>query len=203
MRQHVHAQRHALQRAVALLRSRRRHQRAAGLGQVHGHRRGGRGDRHGVSPACRSRRQHPAGLRLHLATRSSRTTATAATAMPAIRATGSTRANAAPAIRRRSRRAAGTARTWPARSPRVTNNSNGVAGVAFNARVVPARVLGKCGGYTSDIADAIIWTSGGTVSGVPANANPAKVLSISLGGGGAAAPPRRTPSTRRGRAARR
>src|SRR5687768_504343 len=66
----------------------------------------------------------------------------------------------------------------------VTNNANGVAGVAFNARVVPARVLGKCGGYTSDIADAIVWTSGGTVSGVPANANPAKVLSISLGGGG-------------------
>ncbi len=66
----------------------------------------------------------------------------------------------------------------------VTNNANGVAGVAFNAKVVPARVLGKCGGYTSDIADAIVWTSGGAVSGVPANANPAKVLSISLGGGG-------------------
>ena len=66
-----------------------------------------------------------------------------------------------------------------------TNNSLGVAGVAFNARIVPARVLGKCGGFTSDIADAIVWTSGGTVSGVPANANPAKVLSISLGGSGA------------------
>ena len=67
----------------------------------------------------------------------------------------------------------------------LTNNSLGVAGVAFNARVVPARVLGKCGGFTSDIADAIIWSSGGTVSGVPANANPAKVISMSLGGGGA------------------
>jgi serine protease len=66
-----------------------------------------------------------------------------------------------------------------------TNNSLGVAGVAFNARIVPARVLGKCGGFTSDIADAIVWTSGGTVSGVPANANPAKVLIISLGGSGA------------------
>jgi serine protease len=65
-----------------------------------------------------------------------------------------------------------------------SNNSSGVAGVAFNARVVPARVLGKCGGYTSDIADAIVWTSGGSVSGVPANANPAKVLNISLGGEG-------------------
>jgi serine protease len=65
-----------------------------------------------------------------------------------------------------------------------TNNSLGVAGVAFNAKIVPARVLGKCGGYTSDIADAIIWVSGGSVSGVPANANPAKVINISLGGTG-------------------
>ena len=42
----------------------------------------------------------------------------------------------------------------------VTNNSNGVAGVAFNARILPVRVLGKCGGYTSDIADAILWAAG-------------------------------------------
>ncbi len=66
-----------------------------------------------------------------------------------------------------------------------TNNSLGVAGVAYNAKIVPARVLGKCGGYTSDIADAITWTSGGTVTGVPANANKAKVLNLSLGGTGA------------------
>lgn len=64
----------------------------------------------------------------------------------------------------------------------ITNNSTGVAGVAFNARVLPVRVLGRCGGYTSDIADAIVWASGGTVSGVPANPNPAKVASLSLGG---------------------
>ncbi|WP_445767102.1 S8 family peptidase [Rheinheimera sp.] len=67
----------------------------------------------------------------------------------------------------------------------VTNNNNGVAGVAYNAKIVPVRVLGKCGGYTSDIADGIIWASGGTVSGVPANANPADVINMSLGGGGA------------------
>ena len=66
----------------------------------------------------------------------------------------------------------------------VTNNASGVAGVAFNAKVVPARVLGKCGGYTSDIADAITWASGGTVGGVPANANPARVINMSLGGSG-------------------
>ncbi len=66
-----------------------------------------------------------------------------------------------------------------------TNNGVGVAGVAFNAKVVPVRVLGKCGGYTSDIADAIIWSSGGSVAGVPVNANPARVINMSLGGGGA------------------
>ena len=66
-----------------------------------------------------------------------------------------------------------------------TNNSVGVAGVAYGAKIVPVRVLGKCGGYTSDIADAIIWSSGGTVTGVPANAYPARVINMSLGGGGA------------------
>ena len=66
-----------------------------------------------------------------------------------------------------------------------TNNSTGVAGVAYNARIVPVRVLGKCGGYTSDIADAITWSSGGSVTGAPVNASKAKVLNLSLGGSGA------------------
>ena len=65
-----------------------------------------------------------------------------------------------------------------------TNNGLGVAGVAFGARVVPVRALGRCGGYTSDIADAIIWSAGGTVTGVPINVNPAQVLNLSLGGSG-------------------
>jgi serine protease len=67
----------------------------------------------------------------------------------------------------------------------LTNNASGIAGIAYNAKIVPARVLGKCGGYTSDIADAITWASGGTVSGVPANANKAQVINMSLGGSGA------------------
>ena len=66
----------------------------------------------------------------------------------------------------------------------VTNNGEGVAGVAYDAKVVPVRVLGKCGGLTSDIADGIIWASGGSVSGVPANSNPADVINMSLGGSG-------------------
>jgi len=65
-----------------------------------------------------------------------------------------------------------------------TNNGIGVAGVAYNARILPVRVLGKCGGYTSDIADGIVWASGGTVAGVPANPNKARVINMSLGGDG-------------------
>lgn len=66
-----------------------------------------------------------------------------------------------------------------------THNSQGVAGVAFNAKVVPVRVLGKCGGSLSDIADAMVWASGGSVSGVPDNAYPADIINMSLGGSGA------------------
>lgn len=64
----------------------------------------------------------------------------------------------------------------------VTNNGLGVAGVAFDAKVQPVRVLGHGGGYTSDIADAIVWASGGSVNGVPANPTPAEVINLSLGG---------------------
>jgi serine protease len=64
----------------------------------------------------------------------------------------------------------------------VTNNSKGVAGVAYGAKVIPLRVLGKCGGLTSDIADAIMWAAGFSVPGVPANANPARTINMSLGG---------------------
>ena len=66
----------------------------------------------------------------------------------------------------------------------LTNNGTGGAGTAPEAKLVHARVLGRCGGSTSDIADAIVWASGGTVAGVPANANPAEVVNLSLGGSG-------------------
>ena len=66
----------------------------------------------------------------------------------------------------------------------VTNNGVGGAGVAPQAKIVPVRVLGRCGGYSSDIADAMVWAAGGTVAGVPANPNPAEVINMSLGGGG-------------------
>ncbi|MBD0711548.1 MULTISPECIES: S8 family peptidase [unclassified Streptomyces] len=64
----------------------------------------------------------------------------------------------------------------------VANNTKGIAGIAYHAKIQPVRVLGKCGGTSSDIADAITWASGGSVPGVPANATPAKVINLSLGG---------------------
>jgi serine protease len=69
----------------------------------------------------------------------------------------------------------------------VTNNAAGVAGTAFGAKVMPVRALGTCGGFTSDIADGIIWASGGSVPGVPSlsASNAADVINMSLGGGGA------------------
>ncbi|VXC00326.1 Extracellular protease [Luteimonas sp. 9C] len=66
-----------------------------------------------------------------------------------------------------------------------TNNALGAAGLAYNAKVLPLRALGRCGGYGSDIADAIVWASGGSVPGLPANENPAEVINLSLGGGSA------------------
>jgi serine protease len=67
----------------------------------------------------------------------------------------------------------------------VSNNGVGGAGVAPGAKVQPVRAMGKCGGFTSDIADAIIWASGGSVPGVPTNPTPARVINLSLGGMGA------------------
>ena len=70
----------------------------------------------------------------------------------------------------------------------VGGNALGVIGVAHRAKVLPLRVLGKCGGYTSDISDAMVWASGGTVTGVPTNTRRAKVINLSLGGTGACSP---------------
>jgi len=66
----------------------------------------------------------------------------------------------------------------------LSNNSTGVAGINWNSKILPVRALGKCGGFTSDIAEAMRWAAGLAVSGVPNNANPAKVLNLSLGGSG-------------------
>ncbi|MEQ3650017.1 S8 family peptidase [Hyphomonas sp.] len=68
----------------------------------------------------------------------------------------------------------------------ATNNASGVAGGAWNVKIVPVRALGKCGGRLSDINDAIRWAGGL----IPAedeegneiwNDNPADVINLSIG----------------------
>jgi serine protease len=66
----------------------------------------------------------------------------------------------------------------------VPDNGVGVAGINWNARIVPVRVLGKCGGYSSDIIAGMRWAAGLSVPDVPANGNPARVINLSLGGPG-------------------
>ncbi|HEY8709195.1 MAG TPA: S8 family serine peptidase, partial [Burkholderiaceae bacterium] len=68
----------------------------------------------------------------------------------------------------------------------ATNNGIGMASVGRNVMLLPVRVLGKCGGYDSDIQDAMLWAAG--LSAAPdgsINPNPAKVINLSLGGLGA------------------
>ena len=67
------------------------------------------------------------------------------------------------------------------------NNGQGIAGVGGSVMVLPVRVLGRCGGYDSDIIAGMRWAAG--VSNVPvSNAHPARVINMSLGGSGSCDP---------------
>ncbi len=66
----------------------------------------------------------------------------------------------------------------------ASNNGLGIAGVAWGSKILPVRVLGKCGGYDSDIMAGMKWAAGIAVAGLPSNPNPAKVLNMSLGASG-------------------
>lgn len=63
----------------------------------------------------------------------------------------------------------------------ATNNGKGVAGVAYGAKVQPLRAMGACGGYMSDISDAVLWAVGAALPGIPPNPTPARVVNLSLG----------------------
>lgn len=60
-------------------------------------------------------------------------------------------------------------------------NRLGVVGVAPEAKLLPVRVLATCGGYLSDVIDAVAWASGGEVPGVPPVARRVDVINLSLG----------------------
>lgn len=62
-----------------------------------------------------------------------------------------------------------------------THSDSDVAGADWNVKVLPVRVLGKCGGLLSDVLDAMLWSAGLDVPGIPANPNPADVINLSLG----------------------
>lgn len=65
-----------------------------------------------------------------------------------------------------------------------TNNGIGMAGAAWNAWILPVRVMGKCGGRDSDIIAAMRWAAGLPVPGVPDNPYPANIVNLSLGADG-------------------
>jgi len=58
------------------------------------------------------------------------------------------------------------------------------AGINWQSKILPVRVLGTCGGNTSDILAGMLWAAGLPVPGVPNNPTPARVINMSLGGAG-------------------
>ncbi len=65
-----------------------------------------------------------------------------------------------------------------------SNNAVGVTGISWGSALLPVRVLGKCGGFDSDIIAGMKWAAGIHVNGVPDNPNPARVINLSLGATG-------------------
>jgi serine protease len=63
----------------------------------------------------------------------------------------------------------------------ATHNGVGMAGLGRHVRILPVRVLGKCGGYDADIVAGMRWAGGLPVDGVPLNPHPARILNLSLG----------------------
>ncbi len=68
----------------------------------------------------------------------------------------------------------------------ASNNGAGVAGGAWNVKIVPVRALGKCGGRLSDINDSIRWAAGlipaeGEDGSEVWNDNPADIINLSIG----------------------
>jgi serine protease len=63
----------------------------------------------------------------------------------------------------------------------ITDNDTGIAGMTWEGWIEPVRVLGKCGGYDSDIIAGMAWAAGNAVDGVPDNPYPAQIINMSLG----------------------
>lgn len=62
------------------------------------------------------------------------------------------------------------------------NNSSGIAGINWLTRILPVRVIGKCGAEAADIVEGMQWAAGIAIPGVPTNPYPAQIINVSLGG---------------------
>lgn len=65
------------------------------------------------------------------------------------------------------------------------DNNAGIAGIAPQAKIQAVRVLGVCGGSLSEAIMGVKWAAGLPVPGAPVNANPVRVINLSLGTSGA------------------
>jgi serine protease len=70
----------------------------------------------------------------------------------------------------------------------ASDNGTGIAGSGFNVRILPVRVLGKCGGFVSDVIAGMYWAAGMAPPPPylsfplpPVNTNPARIINMSLG----------------------
>ena len=75
----------------------------------------------------------------------------------------------------------------------LTDNGIGIAAASRDGRVLPVRVAGKCGAEVADIIDGMRWAAGLPVAKagggfLPANPDPARIISISFGSSAACNP---------------
>ena len=61
-----------------------------------------------------------------------------------------------------------------------SNDDYGMAGIDRYVNVLPVRVIGRCGGFRSDLLDAIRWSAGVIDPELPVNPTPARIINISL-----------------------
>jgi serine protease len=65
-----------------------------------------------------------------------------------------------------------------------TGNAEGVAGIAWNVKIMPVRVLGKNGGTSYDLIQSIKFAAGIANDSGTVPAQSADIINLSLGGGG-------------------
>jgi serine protease len=63
-----------------------------------------------------------------------------------------------------------------------TNVIGTVVDIAPTARILPVRIMGRCGGNTGDVAAALLWAVGEQVPGIPLNPTPANIVNLSMSG---------------------